>query len=127
MKYSKDAIWVGRFQPPSIAHFHTLITILEQWPRATIGVVSNEFDNIDRKGALWDQYRSIMRPTGKNLFSSDEIIALWSQAIKTNDLCNRVNVRSVIRPECSIVFDADFHFSRYDYIEVDGGGRQYEC
>lgn len=121
MKHSKDAIWVGRFQPPSIAHFCALLTILEQWPRVIIGVVPDEFYNIDRKGMRWDQYRSIMRPTCKNLFSADEIVALWSQAIITNDLCDRASVISIARPECSVAFDTDFHFTKYDYTEIDGG------
>ncbi|MFH1254883.1 MAG: hypothetical protein V1667_00180 [bacterium] len=125
VKYAKDAIWVGRFQPPSIAHFYSLTAILKQWPHVTIGVVSDEIDVVDRKGMLWGQYLAFMRQTscniGKSLFSSSEIVALWEEVITKNDLCDRVNARPIMRPECSVAFDADFHFSQYDYVEIEGG------
>ncbi len=98
----KKALFLGRFQPPSIAHLETVRTILKQWDNLTIAVVYNSPrpKNVDPR---WvrpleiEDASSYSQP--KNPFSSTEVGLMWEECLKVAGVTSRVMVTETLRPQ----------------------------
>ena len=119
-----EALFQGRFQPPTIAHMCTVETILAHWQSLVICVIYNSpkpewFD------PRWDSYinesaRTSYAP-GKNPFTSDEVKEMWDAAIHSRNLYGRIQCATSKRP----YFDKEFHVKyppeRFTLIRTHSG------
>lgn len=99
--YTGSALFQGRFQPPTVAHFCTVETILTRWNTVIIGVVRNTptpewFD------PKWDAYLAASQKTsygpGKNPFTAEEVKKMWDACIRDRLLNHRVRCDIIMRP-----------------------------
>lgn len=115
---SKEALWFGRFQPPSIAHLAMLETILKTWEKLTIAVIFNSPRpvGVDSK---WAMYLSASDNTvytpEKNPFAPQEIVAMWEACIQIHSLAERVTVIATPRPQY-IDLNTQFPPEKFDYV-----------
>lgn len=116
-----QAIWTGRFQPPTKAHLATARRILESWERLTI-VVAYEIAPPDRMLVEWQEYIRLSGATsyapGKNIFSHVEVVTMWQAAIDALDLQQRVIVCANGRPEFDETFRQRFPENAYDFVTI---------
>jgi hypothetical protein len=116
------ALWLGRFQPPTIAHFASLLKILDLYDEVRIAVV---FDGPRPKdiNPLWipvlDQEDLTSYANGKNPFLPEEVIAMWTATVGICRLQARTSCCSIKRPQ---FFDFNQEFPPGEYMLVSTGG-----
>lgn len=118
------ALWLGRFQPPTIAHFVALVKILDIYHEVTIACVfdSPRPTGLDPKWhVMLDEEDAVAYRFGKNPFSSDEVLAMWNAVIETCRLESRVECCAVPRPQ---FFELNRVFPVEWYQFVSTGGRE---
>jgi nicotinamide mononucleotide adenylyltransferase len=99
--HSSTALFMGRFQPPSIAHWCTVETILQSWVRVVIVIVYNVAPPNTRPEYkdLWQVFSSASYTPGKNPFTAEEVRDMWESCINAHDLSDCVSCRVIPRPE----------------------------
>ena len=120
----QQALWTGRFQPPTIAHLATVTTILEKWDRLTI-IVSVEMPAPSHMHREWADYiltssRTSYGP-GKNPFSGNEILDMWTAGVERAGLSSVVNVATRGRPEFDSKFIEQYPADDFDFVLIDLG------
>lgn len=119
-----EALWLGRFQPPTITHMANVKLILEMWQKLTIGVVYGTArpPNIDSR---WDDFlrqtTTITLVSWKNPFLSDEVIRMWEAGLEKAGYHDRVNLFAMPQVAHQTDFNVRFPPSRMDFVEVDFG------
>ena len=113
------ALFQGRFQPVTIAHFCTVQTILAEWEAIIICVVYNSpkptwFD------PKWDDYikeseRTSYAP-GKNPFTPEEVKEMWDACIISHSLSQRARCDITKRPYFDKEFDARYPPSKITLV-----------
>lgn len=115
------ALWTGRFQPPSIAHVATAVTILKSWERLEI-VVSYEIPPPAHIATEWAAYIQASQRTsfgaGKNPFTPTEVRDMWLAAIRCSQQLSRVTVEISGRPEFDPTFIDRYPANTHDFILV---------
>ncbi len=117
----KKALWVGRFQPPTIAHYTTLECILSQWEQVTIGIVHATPPPVDLNHD-WDEY--LENPVAntltqeKNPFTGEEVMDMWSAALTPSRYLDRVTLVTMPRVPYQNNFDLEFPKTEFDFVEV---------
>lgn len=109
-------LFCGRFQPPSIAHVATAVTILEEW-QALVIAISKPSSDLDYDSA-WQSYVTESNQRNSNshsIFSPAEVARMWNAWTKSACLTERV--------ECCIAerafmrgFNRRFPPEIYDYV-----------
>ena len=124
-----NAIWVGRFQPPTIAHYVTMECILEKWKHLHIGIVSHT----PRPAILDDAWFEYLETPSantltkeKNPFTSEEVCAMWHGAIECSPYAKRV----VLIPMPRIAYQSNFNLlypeDLIDFVDVAPHGTDSE-
>ncbi len=117
----KHALFHGRFQPPSIAHFETLGTILQKWELVTIGVVYA----IPKPAWLdpkWNSYVEEVLQTytpARNPFSAHERVRMWNECIRHSNLTERVQCVAAPIPYFDESFSEEFPPEEYDFVKPE--------
>ncbi|MDO8513430.1 MAG: hypothetical protein Q7S37_02930 [bacterium] len=121
MMKRKYALWLGRFQPPTIAHLITVKTILKEWNKLIIGIVhrSPRPDYVDPK---WEIFlRRTAKSTlvvGKNPFTTEEVARMWTACLREQYLESKVNIKSMPQIAYQPRFNEEFDPKKVDFIEV---------
>lgn len=114
------ALWLGRFQPPTIAHFVALLKILDVYNEVTIACVFNsqrpEDVHSNWRTTLDQEDAAAYRP-GKNPFLPEEVLAMWNAVINTCRLGARVECCSTPRPQF-FDFGRVFPVERYQLVST---------
>lgn len=104
----QNALFQGRFQPPSIAQASTAETILNTWPFLVICVVYDS-PKPDWLNPKWNEYLAEAARTsyapGKNPFAPHEIKEMWDAWISFRSFCRRIRCDISKRP----YFDREFN------------------
>lgn len=115
------ALWLGRFQPPTIAHLAMARSILNEWNQLTIGVVhdSPRPNYVDPK---WEEFLRRTSETtfssGKNPFTPEEVLRMWTACLREQRLESMVNIRSMPQIAYQEHFNSEFDPTKLDFIEV---------
>lgn len=122
MNKRDEAIWFGRFQPPSIAHFASLNKILEEWKLVHVGIVkyTPQPRDIDPIMASHLSDESSFLPE-RNPFSPEEVRDMWLACIMEASLADRVHLHIVPRPEYWPEYRSLFPPERVNHVQVSGG------
>lgn len=116
-----EALWLGRFQPPTIGHLIAALSILGRWEKLTIGIVhrDNKKHEADEK---WSEYlgaaSDITDSPGRNPFSPQEVFDMWNATIQSYGLENRVQLRNMARAAFQPNFNGEYHPNRYDLVDI---------
>lgn len=117
----QHSLWLGRFQPPTIAHLATVKTILNEWKRLTIGIVHAS----SRPGGIDPKWEPFLRRTsevsfsaGKNPFTPDEVSRMWTACLVEQRLKSRVAVIPLPQVAYQPDFNRKFPPSKFDFVEV---------
>ena len=112
------ALFTGRFQPPTIAHTHTLEKILARWQRVHIGVsdpsIPGTYD------PQWEEFVQSSRSRfdgAKLVFTTGEVVSLWQAHVCHAGLADRVTCSGIPRPHLSI-FSERFPSDSFDMVTM---------
>ena len=113
----QHALYQGRFQPPTKAHYSTLVAILEEWERVTIGIIYflKKVPVVDPK---WRDYAErVRRPVAsENPFSPEERVRLWEACLLNSGLSNRVSCTTCMPPHYDTELNSKFPPESVDYV-----------
>lgn len=121
---SDQALWLGRFQPPTIAHLATAQTILNEWNRLTIGIVHSSLQSghgelVDPK---WEVFLKRTAETsfasGKNPFTPEEVSRMWIACLREQHFENRVSTKPMPQIAYQPCFNEEFEPLLFNFIEV---------
>lgn len=121
---SDHALWLGRFQPPTIAHLATARTILNEWNRLTIGIVHSSSrpghtEPIDPKWkAFLERTAEVPFASGKNPFTSEEVSRMWVACLREQHFENRVSIKPMPQIAYQPHFNEEFEPALFNFIEV---------
>ena len=125
----KQALWLGRFQPPTIAHLATLQEILRFWEKVVVGVIVRSSGNVP-PDSPWKQFldstASQAVATWKNPFTGDEIVRLWMDSIVGEVSSGRVIFVTMPQVAHQLDFSSRFPKETYDFVEVEYGSDSTE-
>jgi hypothetical protein len=113
-------LFLGRFQPPTVAHLETVRTILKQWDNLTIAVVFNSLRPSEINPAWIDLLKTEDSDSYlqlKNPFYPAEVFRMWKECLKVEKLLLRVTVTKTRRPQF-YPFNKRFSPQEYDWISV---------
>ena len=117
----RQALWLGRFQPPSIGHVVALLALLAYWEKLTIGIV-HRFNKKFEARKTWQDYLAkvsdVTDSVEKNPFTPDEILEMWTETIKHLKLTHRVTFVSMARVAFQPDFNKDFPIETYDLVDM---------
>lgn len=116
----ENALFLGRFQPPSTAHLETVQSILVQWKHLTIAVIYNTLRPAEIPPQWDDQLMSedtTAYASPKNPLSSAEVSRLWRGCLETVGLLSRVAVVETKRPQF-YPFNERFPSDRFDWVAL---------
>lgn len=118
----KDAIWVGRFQPPTIGHLVSLFVILSKYEKCKIGIVhySKPPADIPEK---WKSYiesaESVLKSPRCNPFTSKEILNMWSALLTEYNLTGRVELIPMTRVAYQSDFKEKYPPNEIDFVDIE--------
>ena len=97
---NQTALFLGRFQPPNIAHIFTILAILEQWESLIIAVIydSPKPPNLNSQWQKYIQESAISYAPEKNPISPTEVKEMWDAFITTRNLKGRIRCEITKRP-----------------------------
>ena len=117
----KHALWLGRFQPPSIGHLMTVLAILARWKFLTIGVVhrSNQSGDAHPK---WESYlkntRNVTQSLIRNPFQPEEVIAMFKATLDTQNIAHRVQFINMPQTAYQPAFNSIYPPEKYDFVDI---------
>lgn len=115
---ARTALFLGRFQPPSIAHAAMIETILRVYSTLIIGVLYDT-SSVDTCGSVWKEY---MRRAAedfaprKNPFSPEEIAQMWRAYLERRHLTEHVSVQITKRAMFEPNFNETFPPASIDLV-----------
>lgn len=118
---NKQALWLGRFQPPTNGHLIAVLAILACWERLTIGIVhhSNYSSKIDPK---WNEYldltQNITKSVIRNPFRPEEIMNMWRAILETQGISHRVQLIYMPRMAYQPSFNSTYPVNKYDFVDI---------
>ncbi len=126
------AVFLGRFQPPTIAHAATVQYILTQWHKIIIGIVyhSPPPDNFDYKKWGYTLKESSF-DVARNPFTPEEVHEMWKGYINSCNAGNRISCQLTKRPHFTQQFNAIYPPDTTDIVCIQAPegdpdyGRQY--
>lgn len=122
MENYKRALWIGRFQPPTIGHIIATLAILSRWKKLTIGIVKDSEcpQNIDAKWIKYlKEHAGTVESISKNPFKANEVINMWICILKEYSLEDRVELTSMPRVAYQEKFNQNFLPSKYDIVDIE--------
>lgn len=118
----KDAIWVGRFQPPTIGHLVSLFVILSKYKKCTVGIVHYTRPPADIS-EKWKPYiesaESVLSNPPNNPFTPQEILNMWNALLAEYNLTDRVEVIPMTRVAYQLDFNKKYPPSEIDFVDIE--------
>lgn len=111
------ALWLGRFQPPTIAHWAALLKIQEKCSLVTIAVVYDDDTPVPWGWMDKNEHQ-------KNAFSPLQVKAMWRKALLSFGV-NGVDVISIPRP-FAFDFGVRFPEKRFQLVSTNLDSRKAE-
>lgn len=117
----KQALWLGRFQPPSIGHLTAVLAILARWELLTIGVVhrSDITVKVDPKWKTYlDDTQNITQSIIRNPFQSEEVITMFKAILDAQRISHRVQFISMPQAAYQPLFNSIYPTQKYDFVDI---------
>lgn len=117
----KDAIWVGRFQPPTLGHVVSLFVILSRYKNCKIGIVhySKKPADIPEK---WKSYvesaETILKDPLQNPFTPEEVLNMWSAVLNEFNVTDRVELIPMVRVAYQLDFNEKYPPNKVDFVDI---------
>lgn len=121
---SNHALWLGRFQPPTIAHLATARTILNEWNRLTIGIVHSSLQSgyVEPVDPKWEVFLKRTAETslasGKNPFTPEEVSRMWVACLREQHFEDKVSLKPMPQIAYQPRFNEEFDPNLFNFIEV---------
>lgn len=119
---NKQALWLGRFQPPTKGHLIATLAILARWRRLTIGIVHRSTcpSGIDSR---WNKYlnftQNINQSVIRNPFQPDEIVNMWKATLDDQCISHRVRLINMPQTAYQPYFNSIYPVEKYDFVDIE--------
>lgn len=124
MNEDKKALFPGRFQPPSIAHAHTLDVIRRKWRHVVILITYASNGTPNKYREKWREFLHMSDLNflpEKNPFTPEEVQEMWQSHIDANGLQESVSCKINVRPHLDPHFNTNFPPSAFVIVYPKAG------